>query len=78
MSFADNIKNSRLKTYMTQEDFAKELGVSFATVNRWETGKTFPNLSTMKKIKVFCDGHNVEYEKIEKEWLSQCLGNNNG
>lgn len=39
MSFSEDIKRIRRKAFMTQEDFAKELGVSFATVNRWETGR---------------------------------------
>ena len=51
MSFSEDIKRIRRKAFMTQEDFAKELGVSFATVNRWETGKAKPNLKTMKLIK---------------------------
>ena len=50
MSFADDIKRIRRKTFLTQEDFAKKIGVSFATVNRWETGKAKPNLNTMKLI----------------------------
>jgi len=28
---------------MTQEDFAHEVGVTFATVNRWENGKAQPS-----------------------------------
>lgn len=39
MSFAEDIKKIRLSAILTQEEFAKEVGVSFATVNRWETGK---------------------------------------
>lgn len=54
MSFAEDIKKMRRKAFMTQEDFAKELGVSFATVNRWETGKAKPNLKTMKLIDEYC------------------------
>ena len=38
MSFSEDLKRIRRKAFMTQEDFAKELGVSFATVNRWEKG----------------------------------------
>ena len=50
MSFSEDIKRIRRKAFLTQEDFAKEIGVSFATVNRWETGKARPNLKTMKLI----------------------------
>ena len=33
----------RANTGMTQKEWAKCLGVSFYTVNNWETGKTHPN-----------------------------------
>ena len=40
---SDFIKSSRLRHKLTQEELAKRLGVSFATVNRWENGKTRPS-----------------------------------
>lgn len=36
------IKELREHLNLTQEAFARILGVSFATVNRWENGKTVP------------------------------------
>ena len=50
MIFAELVKNLRHKCLLSQEAFAKEIGVSFATVNRWETGKTKPTFSTRRKI----------------------------
>ncbi len=50
MSFAEDIKRIRLSAIMTQEEFAKEVGVAFATVNRWETGKAKPTIKAMKLI----------------------------
>jgi type I restriction enzyme M protein len=35
---------------LTQEQLAKHLGVSFATVNRWETGKAQPRPAVMRRI----------------------------
>ena len=35
--FAAKVKYLRAKLMLTQEALAKELGVSFATVNRWES-----------------------------------------
>lgn len=43
MSFAENVKQVRLQLKMTQENLAHELGVSFATVNRWENGSYNPS-----------------------------------
>lgn len=70
MLFSDNIKTMRQKLFLSQEAFAKELTVSVSTVNRWEIGKSVPNLSTMKRIKDFGDVHNVDYVPIEESWLA--------
>lgn len=35
---------------MTQEEFAKLLDVSFATINRWETGKYIPTIKARRKL----------------------------
>ena len=38
----------------SQEDLARELGVSFATVNRWENGKAVPSkLAAIQLEKIF-------------------------
>lgn len=70
MLFSDNIKIMRQKQFLSQAAFAKELEVSVSTVNRWEIGKSVPNLSTMKRIKEFCDRNNVNYVPIEESWLA--------
>jgi DNA-binding transcriptional regulator YiaG len=70
MTFADELKRIRQRSFLTQEAFAKEVNVSFSTVNRWESGKTKPNLIAMKSIKEFCNTNNVEYDKLEELWLS--------
>ena len=62
MSFSENIRAIRQKCFFSQETFAKELGVSFATVNRWESGKTKPTYKTMKLINEFCKNHNFEFD----------------
>ena len=49
-------------------DFAKEIGVSFSTVNRWETGKTVPNFKTMKRIQSFCKCNNIEFDFAGDAW----------
>ena len=59
MGFAEKIKNIRQRCFMSQEALAKELGVSFATVNRWEAGKTKPSYKTLKQINIFCKENNI-------------------
>ena len=51
MILPEEIKRLRTRCFLTQEDFAKKLGVAFSTVNRWEQGKSKPNLVAMKNIK---------------------------
>ena len=71
MTLSEVIKVTRQKALMSQEDFAKAIDVSLASVNRWECGKSRPNLTAMKAIKKFCETNNLPYEDIEKEWISR-------
>jgi len=66
MSFSEGIKRIRRKAFLTQENFAKEIGVSFATVNRWETGKAKPNLKTMKLIDDYCKRNDIDFDISEQ------------
>ena len=61
MSFSNEIKTLRQECLLNQEAFAKELGVSFATVNRWETGKTKPTYKALRTIREYCEKNNVEF-----------------
>lgn len=71
MSLSDEIILIRKKGYCTQVEFAERIGVSFSTVNRWETGKMSPNVSTMKRLKAYCDALNIEFCNVEKAWLEK-------
>ncbi len=70
MNLSDSIKLIRQKKLLNQQEFADELHVGLTTVNRWEGGKSTPNISAMKKIKVYCEKNGLEYELVEKEWLA--------
>lgn len=69
MSLPETIKLTRQKLLMSQEIFAKEINVSVATINRWENGRSKPNLVAMKSIKEFCEKYNLPFETIQEEWL---------
>lgn len=69
MSLSETIKLTRQKLLMSQEIFAKEINVSVATINRWENGRSKPNLLAMKSIKEFCEKYNLPFETIQEEWL---------
>ena len=49
--YAKRIKELRKEMQMTQEEFAKVLGVSFSTINRWENEAHEPTLRTKRKLK---------------------------
>ncbi len=42
-NFPEAVKKLRKQLGLSQEELAHALGVSFATVNRWENGKTAPS-----------------------------------
>ena len=68
MTYSKEIKKLRQKCFLSQEAFAKELGVSFSSINRWEGGKSKPNISAMKKIVNFCNSTNLDFSNLEKEY----------
>lgn len=62
MEFRDRCLQVRLRLNLSQEMFAQKLGVSFATVNRWENGKSIPRKLTMYRFEKFCKENNVTIE----------------
>lgn len=49
-NIAEQLKALRQQQGWSQEDLARELGVSFSTVNRWENGKAKPSRLAQKGI----------------------------
>lgn len=54
MEFCDKVKEIRKKLNLSQMALAKELGVAFSTVNRWESGKFEPNYRAIKRFEELC------------------------
>lgn len=48
------VKEIRKQLDLSQEDLAREIGVSFATVNRWENGKSKPSKLAKVQLDAFC------------------------
>lgn len=48
--FARRIKELRVSSGRTQESLARELGVSWITVSRWERGTSEPPLHQLRRI----------------------------
>ncbi len=66
MEFCQVVKRIRLALKLSQEDLARELGVSYATINRWENGKSTPSRLALSAIKEFCEKNGVTYEDTTK------------
>lgn len=63
MDFKEKIKKVRIEIGYSQEQLARELGVSFATINRWENGKSEPRQIALNTFEHFCMSHNVNIEE---------------
>jgi putative transcriptional regulator len=55
--FSAQVKAVRIALNLSQEELAHALGVSFATVNRWENGKTNPSKLAQRQFEQFCEKH---------------------
>lgn len=62
MDYSVIIKRIRETLLITQVELANELGVSFATVNRWEKGHHEPTITQKRKIRDFCKKKRVKFE----------------
>ncbi len=65
MEFKDKVKYVRKKFYLSQEMMAKELGVAFATVNRWESGRCHPNYRAQKAFSDFCKANGLDIDELD-------------
>ena len=50
MDYSKLLKEYREKMFLTQRDLANKLGVSYVTINRWETEKFEPTMKMKKKL----------------------------
>jgi len=62
MTLIQDLEKYRLENKITQEQLAKNLGVSFATVNRWLTGKYNPRKIQQYHIKKLIQKKKGKYE----------------
>ena len=65
MKSSDIIKDIRSRLGLSQTELAEKLGVSFATVNRWEKGRCEPSQIALNTIKRLCAHNNIDYSQFE-------------
>ena len=63
MNYQEAIKKLRNKMILSQTEFAKELDISFATVNRWETGKYEPTIKAKRKLVPYFKKYKIEVDE---------------
>lgn len=56
-------KRLRLNTQLSQEQFAREIGVAVSTIRRWEKGQTEPTF-TLLQTRRFCQTTNLSLEEL--------------
>jgi len=66
MTFGEKVKHARKKLMLSQEEMAKEVGVSFTTLNRWENSKTDPVYKYLRAFHDYCKKKGITFEG-EKE-----------
>ena len=74
MIFSELVKKVRVDLNISQEDLARALDISFATVNRWENGKTEPNRLTKKVFYDFCVQNNINEDALVMMMVSKYKG----
>ena len=63
MKYPEAIKTLRHKMILSQIEFAEKLGVSFATVNRWKTGKYEPTIKARRKLAPYFKKYKIEVDE---------------
>ena len=64
MNWQNIIRTIRVKLFITQAELAEMIGVSFASVNRWEQGHHEPTMKAKRKLAAICRENNIEMENL--------------
>lgn len=64
------IRDLRLLTGLTQEQFAATIGVTFSTINRWENGHSQPSPLAIEKIARILEEMKAQGQDILAKYLS--------
>ena len=83
MNFSDKVYYARKKIGLTQEELAKELGLSFAAINRWEQG-VVPTSKSMRLFDEYCLKNNITFNNdntlgvviVNESMLTKWIENN--
>lgn len=62
MTYQEAVKALRKKMIMSQMEFAEYLGVSFASVNRWERNRFEPTIKAKRKLQPLFKKYKIEID----------------
>jgi DNA-binding XRE family transcriptional regulator len=69
MKFSEKVKYAREQLLLSQRALAKELGISYATVNMWETEKITPMWHSKENFYKYCKQHGILFDGINYDRL---------
>ena len=64
--FANQVKAVREQLGISQKKLGEILGVSFATINRWENSKNTPSQLAQNSFYDFCESNFIDTEELKK------------
>lgn len=67
MEFKNLVYQARMQLSLTQIELAQQLGVGYATINRWENGITKPTKLKEYAFKQFCERNNIKTDRTVEE-----------
>ena len=65
MDLPDKVRFVRETLKISQEDLARALNVSYATINRWENSKTKPTRMALAVFYDYCKKHGINFDENE-------------
>jgi len=65
MELSEKVRFVRDKLKISQEDLARALNVSYATINRWENSKTKPTRMALAVFYEYCKKHDIIFNENE-------------
>jgi transcriptional regulator with XRE-family HTH domain len=71
----DLILEIRNRLNASQEDLARMIGISYATVNRWENGHSQPNKASQLRLYDICKERKVDLEDIIQKKIEKSAAN---
>lgn len=66
MDYPQMIKDIRSTLNLSQEDLARELHISYATVNRWENAKAMPSKMAKRTLIDYCKQNKLLQHVLDK------------